>query len=111
MEFKAKIYLAGPYSNGNPEKNVSNAITMANTLADMGFAPYVPHFTHFWHIKFPRPYDFWLELDNQFLPFCDGMFRLPGDSKGADEEVLLAKNLGKPVFYSIHELEDHYGEK
>lgn len=59
-------------------------IEAANSLADAGFAPFVPHMTHFWHMIFPRPYEFWLDLDNQFLPVCDALLRLPGDSSGAD---------------------------
>src|SRR4051812_28903025 len=103
-----KIYIAGPYTVGNPEINVKNAISCANSLADFGFAPYVPHFTHFWHIMHPRPYKFWLKLDNQFLPCCDAVLRIPGKSNGADKEVALAKKLKMPVFYSIDELKKYY---
>ena len=109
MNFKARIYIAGPYSKGDPEQNVYNAIETANKLADMGYAPYVPHFTHFWHTKYPRPYNFWLELDNQFLPFCDAVIRIPGESSGADKEVELARKIGKPIFFSIQELEGFNG--
>jgi Domain of unknown function (DUF4406) len=109
MSFRAKIYIAGPYSNGDPESNVDKAIETANTIADLGFAPYVPHFTHFWEMRFHRDYEFWLDLDNQFLPCCDAVLRIPGKSSGADKEVELAKRLGKPVFTSIQELEEHYG--
>ncbi len=111
MNFKARIYVAGPYSTGDPETNVYKAIETANAIADLGFAPYIPHFTHFWHLRFPRPYEFWLDLDNQFLPFCDAILRIPGKSSGADKEVELAARLGKPTFYSIEELENHYGKK
>jgi hypothetical protein len=111
MAFTARIYIAGPYSKGDPKSNVHKAIETANALADLGFAPYVPHFTHFWHIRFPRPYDFWLELDNQFLPFCDAVLRIPGDSSGADKEVEFAQELNKPVFHSIPDLEAYYGKK
>ena len=31
-------------------------------------APFVPHGTHFWHMLFPRPYEFWLDLDNHSCP-------------------------------------------
>src|SRR5262245_4927589 len=68
---RAKIYVAGPYSKGDVAVNVRNAFEAANQLADLGFAPFVPHSTHFWHMLFPRPYEFWLTLDNQFLPYCD----------------------------------------
>jgi len=105
---KEKIYVAGPYTKGDVALNVRNAFQVANELADLGFAPYVPHATHFWHMLFPRPYAFWLELDNVYLPFCDALIRLPGESNGADSEVELAQKLNKPVFYDIESLKSHY---
>ena len=101
---KLKIYIAGPYTQGDGEQNVRRAITCANDLADAGFAPYVPHFTHFWHLQHPRPYEFWLEHDNEFLPVCDALIRLPGPSNGADKEVALANQLKIPVFSTIEEI-------
>ena len=99
-----RVYLASPYTNGDVAINVNRVIDMANQLADKGYAPYIPHLTHFWHIITPRPYDFWLKLDNEFLKCCDCILRLEGNSKGADNEVALALKLEKPVFYSISEL-------
>jgi hypothetical protein len=60
---------------------------------------------------FPRPYEFWLDLDNQFLPCCAAVLRLPGPSSGADKEVDLARKLGIPVFGEIDELAKHFKEK
>jgi Domain of unknown function (DUF4406) len=105
---RGKIYVAGPYSKGDKEKNVHEAIRVANALADLGFAPYVPHFTHYWDIRHNRPYEFWLELDNQFLPCCDAVLRIPGESSGADKEVVLAQKVGLPIFTNIDELVAHY---
>ena len=105
---RAKIYIAGPYTKGDVALNVRNAIKTANELADLSFAPFVPHFTHFWHMLYPRPYEFWLELDNEFLPYCDAVLRIPGESDGADKEVALAKTLGLPVFYGIETLDAHF---
>lgn len=105
---RAKVYVAGPYTKGDVAVNVRNAIRAANDLADLGFAPFVPHFTHFWHMLHPRPYEFWLELDNQFLPHCDAVLRLPGESGGADKEVALARTLGLPVFHDIGALDAHF---
>ena len=51
----ARIYIAGPYTNGDVAVNVRTAYEAANQLADLGFAPFVPHATHFWHMLFPRP--------------------------------------------------------
>ena len=104
----ARVYVAGPYTHGDVAVNVRNAYAAASRLADLGFAPFVPHATHFWHMLFPRPYEFWLELDNQFLPFCQAVLRLPGHSQGADKEVHLAQTLGIPVFTDIDDLVKHF---
>jgi len=57
---------------------------------------------------FPRPYEFWLELDNHFLPLCEAVLRLPGHSSGADKEVHLAQTLGIPVFTEMGDLVKHF---
>jgi hypothetical protein len=108
---REKIYVAGPYTKGDVAENVHKAFKAANDLADLGFAPFVPHSTHFWHLMFQRPYEFWLELDNQFLPFCDAVLRLPGESNGADKEVALAQKLGLPVFHDIAAIDAHFPRK
>ena len=107
----ARVYVAGPYTKGDVAINVRNAYEAANRLADLGFAPFVPHATHFWHILFPRPYQFWLDLDNQFLPCCQAVLRLHGASSGADKEVNFARRLGIPVFTEIDELTEHFRER
>jgi len=104
----ARVYVAGPYTKGDVALNVRNAFAAANQLADRGFAPFVPHATHFWHMLFPRPYEFWLELDNEFLRFCQAVLRLPGESSGANKEVELAAKLGIPVFREIEEEVEHF---
>jgi hypothetical protein len=105
---REKVYIAGPYTNGDRDRNVHEAIRVANILADHGFAPYVPHFTHYWDIRHKRPYEFWLELDNEFLRCCDAVLRIPGESNGADKEVALAGEIGIPVFTSVGELVSYY---
>lgn len=106
-----RIYIAGPYTNGDVANNVYNAISAADELLGLGFAPYVPHLTHFWHIMFSHKYDKWLELDNQYLVLCDGVLRLPGNSSGADSEVLLATEKNIPVFYDIDSLVNHFSKE
>lgn len=107
----AKVYIAGPYTEGDVAINVRNAFEAANKLADLGFAPFIPHSAHFWHLVFPRPYDFWIELDNQFLPCCEAVLRLPGLSTGTVKEVELAKKLGIPVFTDIESLVQFFQKK
>lgn len=108
---RERIYVAGPYTKGDVAENVHKAFKAANDLADLGFAPFVPHFTHFWHLIFQRPYEFWLELDNQFLPCCQAILRLPGESNGADKEVAYAEKLGIPIFHDIASLDKHFKVK
>jgi len=107
----ARVYVAGPYTQGDVAVNVRNAYEAASHLADLGFAPFVPHATHFWHMLFPRPYDFWLELDNHFLSCCDAVLRLSGPSSGADKEVDLARRLEIPVFTKIDALVKHFAAR
>src|SRR5690348_15766763 len=86
-----KVYVAGPYTKGDVAINVHNAIHAADQIHALGYAPYVPHFTHFWHLVSPKPYEKWLELDEVFLTCCDYFVRLEGESKGADREEALAR--------------------
>jgi hypothetical protein len=103
-----RIYIAGPYTNGDVAINVRRAILAANDLADRGFAPFVPHLTHFWHLLIPRPYQFWLDLDMQFLSCCEALLRLSGVSLGADTEVAEAQQQGMPVFWDIDALDLYF---
>lgn len=106
---KIKVYIASPYTLGDVGENVKVQIDAADYLMDNGFAPYTPLLAHFQHIVHPRHYDDWLELCLEWLPMCDCIIRLPGESKGADIEVGIAKEKGIPVFYSLDEVCLFYG--
>ena len=106
-----KVFISGPYSQGDVEKNVGNAMNMANSLIEHGFAPYCPHLTHFLHINNWQPYERWLEIDNEYLVLCDAVIRIPGESPGAEKEVLLAKSNGIPVFHSLDDLMKYFSTK
>ncbi len=92
------IFVAGPYSGGDVAVNVKTAIDAADWLMTLGAAVYVPHLCHFQHLVHPRPEADWKENDLEMLRRCDAVFRLRGKSPGADAEVELARELGKPVF-------------
>ena len=96
-----RIYIAGPYTQGDVAANVNAAITAAEILAQRGHSPYVPHLTHFWHLIYPHRKEDWLNLDRVWLSQCEAVLRLPGESEGADIEVELAKRLGLPVYTHI----------
>lgn len=99
-----RIYIAGPYSQGNITENLREAITMGDILFSLGFYPYIPHLTHYWHQIYPRSWDEWMKQDLVFLELCQGLLRIPGESKGADKEAEIATQLGIPVYYSLEEL-------
>lgn len=98
------VYVAGPLSVGDTAANVRHALQDADFLLASGFHPYVPHLSHFWHLLFGHPYDVWMNLDRTWLSCCDALFRLPGESPGADVEVAEAEHLGIPVFYTLSDL-------
>ena len=51
-----------------------------------------------------REFKKWIELDFVWLAHCNVLFRLPGESTGADMEVAEAKRLGIPIVYGLGEL-------
>lgn len=99
-----KVYVSGPYTNGDPCENTHRAIMAGNQLLDAGLIPFVPHVSHFWHTMTPRPWEDWMKIDLAFLPACDIFLRLPGESKGADIEEAEAVRLGMPICRSIMEV-------
>lgn len=96
-----KVYIASPYSIGNKEENVFRQMQVADILISEGFCPYIPLLTHYQHLQFPQPYNFWLEYDLEWLFCCEAILRLDGESYGADKEEEYAKELGIPIFYDI----------
>lgn len=101
------VYIASPYTKGDVAVNVRESFLVADELVKLGFAPFPPLFSHFWHFLSPKSYETWITLDNEWVQRCDYLLRLPGESAGADHEVRLALNYHIPVFFSIEELVHH----
>lgn len=49
-----------------------------------------------WH-----PYQYYINEDLRWLRRCDALYRIPGESGGADIEVAEAERLGIPVFRDL----------
>lgn len=99
------VYLAGPYTNPNPAWNTRNTLKLADTIIDTGLMiPVIPHLSHFWDEISPRPYSHWIEYDKHLLGACDALYRIPGTSPGAENEVRVAVELGIPVFHHYDDL-------
>lgn len=98
---RTRVYVAGPISIGDQAVNVRKAIIASSELLERGYAPYCPHLTHYWQTVAPQAYETWITLDFEWLPLCDCLLRLPGESKGADREVAFAEERGIPVYYDL----------
>jgi hypothetical protein len=103
-----KIYIASPYRIGDVGQNVRAQMEVFDLLVTMGHVPFAPLLFHFQHIVFPLPEAVWLELDFEWVRACDAVLRLPGESRGADMEVEVAKVANIPVFTSIQDLEFYF---
>lgn len=114
---KPTVYIASPYSKGDPAMNAHFQCKVFDRLLGEGkVLPVAPLWSHFQHILFPRPYQDWIEYDQAMLGLYDCCLRLTASlpnvsyeqlkSSGADAEVQTFQRLGKPVFFSI---EDLYG--
>ncbi len=96
---RLRVYVAGPmFSQGDPYENVQRGITVSRRMVSDGLAPFVPHtdaFMYFGNLDWQTA----LEWDLEWVATSEAVYRLRGDSKGADLEVGLAKKLKIPVFY------------
>jgi len=100
-----KVYIASAYTKGDVAVNVKRQMDIANELIILGYAPFVPLYSHFQHMAHPQPYEVWTKLDNIWVLACDYLLRFDdSESKGADAEVELALANGIPVFRSVQEL-------
>ena len=108
---KPIIYIASPYTKGDPGINTHWQCKMFEEFMNDGIIiPVMPLWTHFQHIVHPRPYEDWIAYDNALIPLYDGCFRgivdIPElgyyqkESSGADAEVAYYLGTYKPVFYN-----------
>ena len=114
---KPVVYIASPYSKGDPAINTHFQCRIFDQLMDDGLVwPVAPLWSHFQHTLFPRAYQDWIAYDLALLPRYDACLRLNSEfpdlrysedrSSGADREAAEFKRMGKPVFYSIEDLYD-----
>lgn len=102
---KALVYVAGPYSTGDPVLNTRRAAEAGLRIHEAtGAGVLIPHVTLLTHAMFPRDLDYWYRFDLAQVDHCTHMVRLPGPSTGADGEVAYAEKLGIPVFCDVDQL-------
>lgn len=112
---KPVVYIASPYSKGDPVINTHFQCRIFDQLlSDQLVLPVAPLWTHFQHLLYPRPYQDWIQYDQETLFMYDCCLRLEAvcdrtgyranESSGADAEVASFQKQGKPVFFSIEDL-------
>lgn len=110
VTLRSRVYVAGPISNGDPVANCQRAIHVGFALMDLGYAPFVPHYSYFVDMESTHGagrYEQWLGIDFSFISVCHALLRLPGLSGGADREVAFAHKIKLPVFDTIEALQQN----
>lgn len=98
---RPRVYISGPITKGNRNEHYFRAAEIEKALMLSGFAPLNPMRS----ITLPfawqenMPHDLWLAVDLAWIEACDAVVRLPGESKGADEECDFATSHGIPIFH------------
>ena len=99
------VYVAGPYSTGDTTENIANAVRAGLAIMRAGHSPFVPHaHTHIMAMFEVHDHEEWLAIDIALLSRCDALFRLPGESPGAKQEIAFADESGIPVFTCMDDL-------
>jgi hypothetical protein len=112
------ILIAGPYRSGTNDdtdlmqQNLSRLESAALQVFWKGHLPMIGEWVALPLIKQAgsvRPGDaVWDEMQypiaHSLLEKCDAVLRLEGASKGADEDVRRARELGLPVFFRLEEI-------
>ena len=100
-----KVYVAGPMSIGDTVTNIRQGVLAGAELMKAGHYPFVPHLSHFAHMIHNEDvtYEMWLTYDREWVIVCDALIRLPGKSRGADQEERWARRHSIPVYYSVEE--------
>ncbi len=110
------VYLSGPISEGGTaptwkqREHVHFATEFAFDLIRKQHSVICPHWSflaeaavrdHISHAE-------WIANDLPIIATCDALYRLPGDSAGADAEVLHALTCKIPVFRDVATMTSHF---
>jgi hypothetical protein len=101
-----RVYVAGPLGTGSDRAaNVARAMEAGVELLKAGYAPLVPHLTHFIDPHEALGYERWIECDLAWIRAAEFMYFLPGESPGAVRARHFSRDCGIPVVHSIAELD------
>lgn len=92
-----RIYLACPITVGDQKENYHNAMKASRDLLMLGCAVFNPATFMLQPWAYEIPHDQWMRTSKDWLMQAEALIRLPGESKGADQEVRWAEELGIPI--------------
>jgi len=112
------ILIAGPYRSGTNDdpvlinQNLSNLEAMALPIFQKGHVPMIGEWVAIPLLRLAgsqKPGDaIWNEIQypvaHRLLEKCDAILRIPGASKGADQDIKIAKERGLKVYYHLDEI-------
>jgi hypothetical protein len=112
------ILIAGPYAsgtNGDPQlmaKNLRRLEAAAWPIFEAGHIPMIGEWVALPVLEsagasgpgHPLAAEVMYPTAERLLRHCDGVLRLPGASRGADQDVAIARERGLPVYTSVDEI-------
>jgi hypothetical protein len=112
------ILIAGPYAsgtNGDPElmrRNLKRLEAAAWPIFQAGHVPMIGEWVALPVLESagasgpndPLAEQVMYPTAQRLLAHCDAVLRLPGESKGADQDVAIARERGIPVYASLQEI-------
>lgn len=107
---RPRIYISGPISKGDKFDNLNQAADAHKWLVDNGFAPLNPILTMLIPWAPDVQHSVWMECDLPWVEQADAVFRLQGESEGADMEVRHARENDIPVFTNLEDVKEHFYE-
>ncbi|MCF6404348.1 hypothetical protein L3C95_15735 [Chitinophaga filiformis] len=117
------ILIAGPYRSGTNDDptlmkaNLARLEAVALPIFRKGHIPFIGEWMALPLIRLAgsqQPGDeAWEEIQypvaHRMLERCDAVLRIEGASKGADEDVRKAREMGLKIYYSLEEIPDETG--
>ncbi|REJ05729.1 DUF4406 domain-containing protein [Microbacterium bovistercoris] len=112
------ILIAGPYAsgtNGDPAlmaRNLKRLEEAAWPIFQAGHVPMIGEWVALPVLSSagatgpadPLATDVMYPTAERLLQHCDAVLRLPGESRGADQDVAIAQDRGIPVYYTLDEI-------
>ena len=112
------ILIAGPYRSGTndePDKLAANLAKLEQAawpLFEAGHLPMIGEWVALpvlrgaggTSVADPIASEIMYPTAERLLERCDAVLRLPGESKGADQDVAIARQRGIPVFFGLSEV-------